>query len=149
MHSSMQPYIISFLSLGLLQPLVDGYDLPADKIEMEASLAKKVLENKELSGLNDALLELNHLSEAFPNLVRLIKIAMTIAVSTAQCERSFSKLKLLKNHLQSTMGDERLSNLAILSIKRELSDALILKKWLLNFLDWITTEGLVLFKLMF
>ena len=149
MHSNMQPYINSFLSLGLLQPLVDGYGLPADKIEMEASLAKKVLENKELSGLNDALLELKHLSEAFPNLVRLIKIAMTIAVSTAQCECSFSKLKLVKNHLQSTMGDERLSNLVILSIKRELSDALILKKWLLNFLDWITTEGLLLFKLMF
>ena len=33
-------------------------------------------------------------------------------------------MKLVKNHLQSTMGDERLSNLAILSIERELSDAI-------------------------
>ena len=53
---------------------------------------------------------------------------MTIAVSTAQCERSFSTLKLVKNHLWSTMGDERLSNLAILSIERELSDAINLEK---------------------
>ena len=100
-----------------------------------------------MSGLNDALLELKHLSEAFPNLVRLIKIAMTIAVSTAQCERSFSTLKLVKNHLRSTMGDERLSNLAVLSIESELSDAINLEEVILNFLDWITIEGLLLFKL--
>uniref|UniRef100_A0A1X7UFJ8 HAT C-terminal dimerisation domain-containing protein n=1 Tax=Amphimedon queenslandica TaxID=400682 RepID=A0A1X7UFJ8_AMPQE len=46
---------------------------------------------------------------------------MTVAVSTAQCERSFSTLKLIKNHLRSTMGDERLANMAVLSIERELS----------------------------
>ena len=91
------------------------------------------MENKEFSSLNDALLELKHLSEAFPNLVRLIKIAMTIAVSTAQCEHSFSTLKLIKNHLRSTMGDERLSNLAILSIERELSDAINLEEVVTEF----------------
>ena len=67
------------------------------------------------------LLELKPLSSAFPNLSKLVRIAMTIAVSTAQCERSFSTLKLVKGHLQSTMGDERLANMAILSIEHEIS----------------------------
>ena len=104
-----------------LQPLVDAYHLPKDKIEMEASLAKRMLEGKELASIGDVLLELKPLSTAFPNLSRLVRIAMTIAVSTAQCERSFSTLKLVKSHLRSTTGDERLANMAILSIERELS----------------------------
>lgn len=60
--------------------------------------------------------------ESFPNLQRAITILLTVAVSVASCERSFSKLKLLKTYLRSTMANERLSNLAILAIeKNELS----------------------------
>lgn len=39
--------------------------------------------------------------------------------SVATTERSFSKLKLIKNHLRSTMGQERLSGLVMLSIENE------------------------------
>ena len=51
---------------------------------------------------------------------------MTIAVSTAHCEKSFSALKRIKNYLRFTMGENRLTNLAIISIERELSNALVL-----------------------
>ena len=47
---------------------------------------------------------------------------MTTGISAASCERSFSKLKLIKNYLRSTISDARLTNLAILSIERELAD---------------------------
>ena len=53
---------------------------------MEATLAKRSLEKKKLDITNDVLLSLLPLTEAYPNLVRLIRIALTIAVSTAQCE---------------------------------------------------------------
>lgn len=42
-------------------------------------------------------------------------------VTAATCERSFSKLKFIKNYLRSTMGQERLSNLSILSIENEVA----------------------------
>ena len=38
----------------------------------------------------------------------------------AECERSFSSLKRIITRLRTTMGDERLSDVAILSIEREL-----------------------------
>ena len=36
-----------------------------------------------------------------------------------RAERSFSKLKLIKNFLQSSMSQERLSGLALLSVENE------------------------------
>jgi len=44
---------------------------------------------------------------------------LTLPVTVATAERSFSKLKLIKNYLRSTMLQDRLSGLAILSIENE------------------------------
>ena len=64
-----------------------------------------------------------NLGNSVPNIVILLRIFLTIAVSVASCERSFSKLKLIKNYLRSTMSTLRLRNLAILSIEQQLTDA--------------------------
>jgi len=45
---------------------------------------------------------------------------LTIPVTVASAERSFSKLKLIKSYLRSTMSQERLNGLAILSIENEM-----------------------------
>jgi len=52
----------------------------------------------------------------------MLRIFLTIAVSVATCERSFSKLKLIKNYLRSSMIILRLRNLATLSIEQQLTD---------------------------
>ena len=62
--------------------------------------------------------------ETVPNLIIAIRIYLTLAVSVASCERSFSKLKLIKTYLRPTMGQNRLTNLAILSIKRKQTESL-------------------------
>jgi hypothetical protein len=43
-------------------------------------------------------------------------------VTVASAKRSFSKLKLLKNYLRSTMSQERLNGLATLCIEKGLLD---------------------------
>ena len=53
-------------------------------------------------------------------LMSLLQISMALPVSTASCERSFSCLKRLKNYLRSTLGHERLTSLALISIERDL-----------------------------
>lgn len=52
------------------------------------------------------------------------RILLTLPVSVATGERSFSKLKLIKNFLRSTMLQERLSNLAIISIEKDVAKSL-------------------------
>lgn len=56
--------------------------------------------------------------DVFPNLRIALQILLTIAVSIASCERSFSKLKLILSYLRASMGQDRLSDLALLSIER-------------------------------
>ena len=83
-----------FLESDQLAPLADSYGLNKTTLDMECSLAKHTLNGTELDEVIDVLRELFPLKAAFPLLVKLIQIALTIAVSTAHCERSFSALKL-------------------------------------------------------
>ena len=66
----------------------------------------------------------NSLIEIFPNLFIALRILLTSPISVASAERSFSKLKLIKNYLRSTMGQDRLSALALISIENKLSRSL-------------------------
>jgi len=52
----------------------------------------------------------------------MLRIFLTIAVSFATCERSFSKLKLIKNCSRFSMSTLRLRNLVTLSVKQQLVD---------------------------
>lgn len=66
-------------------------------------------------------LEEKNLKEIYPNLWIALRIAVTTPVTVASAERSFSKLKLIKTYLRSSMSQERLNGLAIISIKGEMS----------------------------
>lgn len=69
---------------------------------------------------------LNHnLQDNFLNTWVALRILLTLPVSVATAERSFSKLKLLKTYLRSSMADERLSSLAILSIENNVASTIM------------------------
>jgi len=57
--------------------------------------------------------------DSFPNVYIAYRILLTILVTVATAEKSFSKLKLLKSYLKSIMLQDRLNKLAILSIESE------------------------------
>ena len=46
---------------------------------------------------------------------------MTLQVTVASAEQSFSKLKLIKNQLRSLMGQHKLVDLAVMSIESDLT----------------------------
>ena len=58
----------------------------------------------------------------FPSLRVALQILLTMAVSIASCERSFSKLKLILSCLRSSMEQDRLSERALLCVEREVLD---------------------------
>lgn len=53
-----------------------------------------------------------------PAVTTLLRLFGTIPVSNATAERSFSALKRLKTYLRSTMGEERLTGLALLHVNK-------------------------------
>ena len=110
-----------FLESDQLLPLAEFYNVDTTSLPMECSLAKRTLTGDSIESVGDVLAQLSQLKEAFPTLTKLLHTALTIAVSTAQCERSFSGLKRIKTYLRSTMSEQRLVDLAVLSVERDLS----------------------------
>jgi hypothetical protein len=59
------------------------------------------------------------LATTFPDLCTAFLLLLILPVAVATSERSFSKLKLIKNYLRSSVEQMRLSGLAIISIERD------------------------------
>ena len=51
---------------------------------------------------------------------RLIRLVLTLPISTASTERAFSAIKLVKTSLRNKMDDEFLENCMVVYIEREL-----------------------------
>lgn len=75
----------------------------------------------------------NGLSSFFPNMCIALRIYLTMPVSVATGERSFSKLKIVKNYLRSTMNQDRLTNLSIISIEHQLCQSVDTKSLIEKF----------------
>lgn len=56
----------------------------------------------------------------FPNIRVILCLIAVVPASSNSCERSISRLRLIKNYLRSTMTSERLSDLALMSIHRNI-----------------------------
>jgi hypothetical protein len=58
--------------------------------------------------------------DLYPSIHRILAILLTMPVSSATSERSFSAMRRIKSYLRSTMGDERLSNLSLMHVHRQI-----------------------------
>ena len=62
--------------------------------------------------------------ECYPNFYVALRTFLTIPVTVASAERSFSKLKLIKTLLRSTMSRSKLSSLAVISTEKDIGRAI-------------------------
>ena len=60
-------------------------------------------------------------STAYENLFLAYKYLVTLSVTQCSCERSFSKLKLVKTRLRSSLTQENLESLMIMAIEKDLA----------------------------
>jgi len=58
--------------------------------------------------------------DIYPNVYVLLVLAATIPVTSCECERSISMLRLVKTPLRSTMTQERLNGLAMMQYNRNI-----------------------------
>ena len=81
------------------------YDIDGLDLFSKLKVLKEILQTKEYTPID---------------ILNYIKILLTILVTVAFAKIIFSKLKLIKSYLRSTMSQERLSGLVILSIENEM-----------------------------
>lgn len=62
----------------------------------------------------------NNIIATFPNLNIILRIYLTLPISNASGERSFSVMARIKNFLRSTLGQQKLNSLSLLYIEKEL-----------------------------
>lgn len=103
--------------------LTDGNhkDINGRELFDELCALKNLFKN-ELSILNNPLdmLKFLHVRKLpFPNLFISLRILLTIPISVASGERSFSRLKIIKNYLRSSISQERLTNLSLIAIEND------------------------------
>ncbi|XP_065642775.1 uncharacterized protein LOC136074390 [Hydra vulgaris] len=104
-------------------------DIDSEDLESELKRFVIVIKEEKNALLKSAYDFLNYiykeeLQETYPNLVIALRIIFTLPVTVASAERGFSKLKLIKTFHRSTMVDESLSSLAMLSIENEVARTL-------------------------
>lgn len=58
--------------------------------------------------------------DAYVNIYSMLKVLITIPISSASCERSISSLRNLKNYLRNTMTQDRLNGLALMHAHRDM-----------------------------
>lgn len=99
------------------------FDLQGLKNELSVIYRTVTFQNKSPQQLLQFLKE-EHLENAFNEVFRLAELISTIPATTASVERSFSALKRIHTYKRSTQREERMSNLAMLSIEKELLETI-------------------------
>lgn len=57
---------------------------------------------------------------AFTNFFLAYEYILTLPFTQVNCERSFSKLKIIKNRLRSSLGQDKLEAFMLISVEKEL-----------------------------
>ena len=63
-------------------------------------------------------------SEAYENLYSVYKYLLTLSITQCSCERSFSKLKIIKSRLRSTLTQHHLESLMLISVQKTIARSL-------------------------
>ena len=118
--STLQPDHAHFLDPEMLHPLADHLYIDHPVLKHELTVIKRMFATKKFKNIFDVIDELQPMKNAFPFTMDLLLGGITFPVSTITCECSFSKLKMIKTTARNTISDSRLSDLAVLSVERDI-----------------------------
>lgn len=95
-------------------------EFPSAKSLIQTNLKKSITSEKNIQlDIDNIISSLSQLPTAFSETLKIISLIKTLPITTASNERFFSSLKSVKNYLRTTMGDQRLSDLMVISVEKE------------------------------
>lgn len=107
--------------------LTKAFGLEAEMLKIEKSLLQQT-HNTSKSSIKNCDTWIKWLTEfgsgresIFNYMFKMLKIFVSIPVTSCSCERAFSKLSLIKTKLRSTMCQDRLDRLLTMSIEQKLA----------------------------
>ena len=113
---------------ALLQQSCETYPfLDKDKLKTELEVLYMREDFRNVTGavpLLQFIIE-NNLQVTLSECFKLLKIVVTIPMTTSEAERCFSTMKRVKTFLRSTMSQERLTALAMLSIEKDFVSSVV------------------------
>jgi len=74
------------------------------------------------------------LCHMLPELIKIVRLILTVPVTTCTAERAFSGLRRLKSYLRNTMSQTRLNNIAVLNCHRTYLDRVVIDSILDEFI---------------
>ena len=107
---------------------------PSQMLSIETSLREKIAHLKSAKEKDSFFIVENaSLATTYPDVCTAYIMYMKVPVTIATAERSFSKLKLIKNFLPSSISQDKLRGLALLSIENERAKNLDFRKVIQQF----------------
>lgn len=96
-------------------------DIDGEDLFHELSIVHTLVKDQRIDHALDILNTImkRDMKNVVPNAVIALRIMLTCPISVASGERSFSKLKIIKNYLRNSMNQDRLNSLSIISIEHE------------------------------
>ncbi|XP_063592549.1 zinc finger MYM-type protein 1-like [Penaeus indicus] len=137
-------------ALKKIQVAVDWYkgDLDTDSLEgqlaslQKSQILKRVIspararKEKKTATFVELYDEIKDDLSCFGEVKKLMEIALSLPLTSCSAERAFSKLKIIKNRLRSTMGQERLQSLMLMSVESDFLKNLDIEMLVKDFADF-------------
>ena len=120
-------------SIEFIQLYADTFSIDKEVLKAEMTVIKNCIGKR---GEDISISDITSIvrKETFPNSYRFMQIALTLPISSASCERSFSTMRRIKNWLRSTVGQNRFSSLALANIENDITKSLDLDDVLEQFI---------------
>ncbi|CAH2100958.1 unnamed protein product [Euphydryas editha] len=104
---------------SLLSIYANHFDKETLKNQLICLYTSPELQERNAFDLIDFINE-NSLEDAFPQLLKLAHLLVTIPATSSSAERAFSSLKRIHTYLRNTQDQERLSDLSMIAIEKQL-----------------------------
>ena len=104
-----------------------GDDISTSRLRSELCVLANIPQTDPIATMSATvkiIKDLGGIVEIIPNVKRLLQPSLILPSSTASAERSFSTLRRMKTYLRSTMSQQRLNHVLILSTYTEMVDLL-------------------------